>query len=152
MSFRKFVPRNRLQFLPHVSARAAPAPSKPILDEELHRLPAKYRAPLVLCDLENCTMVQAAGLLAWRRSRVRRRLSVGRRLLSQRLEARGMSVTPGSIAPTTCHKDVPREVPDQLMTATLRATVAIAQGKTEPDEAWSGGVARLVVQALRKRR
>lgn len=163
MSFRTFLPGtayNRLKFIPHVPARTPAQPrgptsvaaeSKPILDEELQRLPKKYRAPVVLCDLESYSIVQAAELLACRRSTVRRRLSAGRQLLSRRLEARGLSVSPGSILPAPACSDAPLEVSDRLMTATLRATVAIAQGKTEPDAAWSGGVARLVVQALRKR-
>ncbi len=38
---------------------------EPIVHEEIERLPAKYRAPVVLCYLEGMTHHQAAGELGW---------------------------------------------------------------------------------------
>ena len=62
---------------------------RPILDEELARLPAKYRDPLVLCYLEGLTHDQAAGQLAWPVGTVRSRLAGGRDRLRSRLARRG---------------------------------------------------------------
>ena len=60
-----------------------------VLDDELARLPAKYRAPLVLCYLEGLTHDQAAGQLRWPVGTVRSRLAGGRDRLRSRLARRG---------------------------------------------------------------
>ena len=67
-----------------------------VLDEELARLPAKYRDPLVLCYLEGLTHDEAASQLDWPVGTVRSRLAGGRDRLRSRLTRRGFA--PGALA------------------------------------------------------
>jgi RNA polymerase sigma factor (sigma-70 family) len=62
-----------------------------ILHEELSRLPARYRAVAILCDLEGLTQKQAADRLGWPDGTVRSRLARARDRLRERLTRRGMA-------------------------------------------------------------
>jgi RNA polymerase sigma factor (sigma-70 family) len=70
-----------------------------VLDEELGRLSASWRAPLILCYLEGQTQDEAARRLGWSKSTFRRRLERGRRLLQSRLARRGVTLSAGLVAP-----------------------------------------------------
>ncbi|MGC8640475.1 MAG: RNA polymerase sigma factor, partial [Isosphaeraceae bacterium] len=65
----------------------------PALDQELNRLPARYRSPLVLCYLKGLTHDQAAKALGCPVGTVRSRLARGRELLRDRLTRRGCAPT-----------------------------------------------------------
>jgi RNA polymerase sigma factor (sigma-70 family) len=60
---------------------------------ELDRLPERYRAPIVLCDLEERSLDEAARQLGWPLGTVKSRLNRGRERLRDRLVRRG--VAPG---------------------------------------------------------
>jgi RNA polymerase sigma factor (sigma-70 family) len=63
------------------------------IDDELARLPSKYRHPIVLCYLEGQTHEEAARQLNWPIGTVKGRLSRARTLLQSRLVRRGLAPT-----------------------------------------------------------
>jgi RNA polymerase sigma factor (sigma-70 family) len=98
-----------------------------ILDEELDRLPEKYRVPLVLCYLEGKTNEEAArhigcplGSMSWRLSR-------GRDLLHRRLRARHLGVPAAFFTVLLTEGVASAAVPVALIETTVR-TGMIATG------------------------
>ena len=67
--------------------------SRQTIHAELDRLPERYRAPIVLCDLEERSLDEAARQLGWPLGTVKSRLNRGRQRLRDRLVRRG--VAPG---------------------------------------------------------
>jgi RNA polymerase sigma factor (sigma-70 family) len=67
-----------------------------VLDQELTRLPDKYRAVLVLCDLEGKTRKKVAQQLNLPDGTVASRLASARRMLAKRLSRRGFMISGGA--------------------------------------------------------
>jgi RNA polymerase sigma factor (sigma-70 family) len=91
-----------------------------ILDRELNLLPARYRAPIVLCDLEGKTYKEAAQQLACPEGTVAGRLSRARALLAKRLVRRGVTLTAGGLA-SMAPQLAPAAVPPLLAAQAVRA-------------------------------
>jgi RNA polymerase sigma factor (sigma-70 family) len=91
------------------------------LHEELGRLPARYRVPLVLCYLEGLTAEQAAREVGWPAGTVRSRLARGRERLRARLVRRGLAPSAAGVAAALAPRSAWSAVPGRLVDATARA-------------------------------
>ncbi len=98
-----------------------------ILDEELARLPERYRAAVVLCYLEGQTCEAAACRLGWPVGTVKSRLARGRERLRRSLTRRGLAPDERSDANSLSATAV--VVPAELAQATVAAMRSIAGGR-----------------------
>jgi RND family efflux transporter MFP subunit len=98
-----------------------------MLHEEIERLPERYRAPLVLCDLEGRTHEQAARHLGWAIGTVKSRQSRGRERLRDRLRRRGLAPTSSSLATALGSEML---LPPALVESTTRTAVQFVTART----------------------
>jgi RNA polymerase sigma factor (sigma-70 family) len=100
-----------------------------ILDEEVTRLPNKYRTSIILCYLQGKTYEEAAQHLGCPKGTVSIRLTRAREMLRTRLTRRGVTLSAGALAVGLSQEFVQAGVPATLITTTLKAAVAFATGK-----------------------
>ena len=96
-----------------------------LLDDEIRRLPEKYRRPVVLCYLEGRTHEEAARRLQCSAGSVRGRLDRARQKLRHRLTRRGLAPAAGLTALAAGGEAASAAVPAPLVAATV-ATLARA--------------------------
>jgi RNA polymerase sigma factor (sigma-70 family) len=115
-----------------IPMRASETPAEPggeelanVVEEELHRLPERYRAPLLLCVFEGKTRDEAAGQLGCSLRTVKHRLERGRSLLRQRLARRGVTLAVALLL----HEAGRVALSAELIRSTARAASPFAAGR-----------------------
>ncbi|MFO0893064.1 MAG: sigma-70 family RNA polymerase sigma factor [Isosphaeraceae bacterium] len=118
---------------PRHEHEAAWAELRPVLHDELNRLPEKYRLPIILSYLEGRTNEEVASLLRWPVGTVKGRLSRARDLLRSRLLRRGLVLSAAFLCSALSHGVVFAEyVPESLVDRTVRISLGRSPAMPSP--------------------
>jgi len=113
-----------------------------LLDEEVSGLPDKYRAVIVMCELEGKTRREVAGQLGVPEGTVAGWLVRARAMLAKRLARRGVSVSGVALA-AVLSEAVASAVPISLVPSTIKVASVFAAG-----DAATAGIVSPTVAAL----
>jgi RNA polymerase sigma factor (sigma-70 family) len=101
---------------------------RPVLDEEVDRLPKKYRLPFVLCYLHGLSYEQAARQLSCPVGTLSSWLTRAREQLRRRLVQRGIALSSGLLASVLAGYAVSAPPPLDLAAAVVRHATLFAAG------------------------
>jgi RNA polymerase sigma factor (sigma-70 family) len=146
--------RAREKSVPEIPEPAVTQPDlwsdlRPVLDQELSRLPEKYRTVIVLCELEGKTGSQAAQQLGVPEGTLASRLSRARTMLANRLTRRGVALSGGSLAAVLAQEAASACVPPSVLSSTVKATTLVAAGQAVTAGLCSAEVAALTQGVLK---
>ena len=99
-----------------------------VLDQEVNRLPEKYRLPIILCYLQGQTHEEAAERLKWPLGTVKGRLARARDILRSRLRRRGVAPA-GAILGATFARDASAAVDHEFLDQTVRNCMSFTLGQ-----------------------
>jgi RNA polymerase sigma factor (sigma-70 family) len=101
-----------------------------VLDEELHHLPERLLAPLMLCYLQGKTRDEATRQLGCSLSTLKRRLEQAKERLRHRLAQRGLALSAALLVTELAESAAPTAIAAPLLASTVQAALPFALGKT----------------------
>ena len=101
-----------------------------VLHQEIDGLPERFRTPLVLCDLELRTHVQAARDLGWPVGTIKSRLGRAREILRDRLSRRGLGLPAAPPIVGAGLRSAEMRFFGPLAESTTRTAVTLLKGRT----------------------
>ncbi len=102
---------------------------RPLVHQELARLPEQFRAAVVLCCMEGLTQQQAARQLGWPLGTLQSRLARGREQLRAKLMRRGIAPSGALLAAILSSESAQASLPAALASSTVRMAAHYASGK-----------------------
>ncbi len=106
------------------------ADARALLDHALRGLPDKYRAVIVLCELEGQSQKEAARQLGCPLGTIGTRLRRGRHSLARRLARCGLAVPGGAVGALIAQNAQAAGVSLPLLHSTVKAAALLAAGRT----------------------
>lgn len=102
---------------------------QPLLDQELSRLPDRYRVAIVLCNLEGKTRKEAARQLQIPEGTLSSRLTTARRMLAKRLASHGLPASAAALAALLTKQVALATVTASPASSTIKAATLAAAGQ-----------------------